>query len=104
MITLQFLAGEKNKKTKKNRSDEVSLLSSQSGEKCLEENKSKEGSRVISKKVGREKIKITPEFRKQDEQVNLSPMMSRELREKLVEVKMTKILKDGSKLKTFKNG
>lgn len=51
--------------------------------------------RVVWKKVVREEFKIILVFRKEDENVNLSPMaLSRELRKKIGEAEIPKVLRD----------
>lgn len=70
---------------------------SQSSKWGLDENSSDEGSRVVRKKVVRGEFQIILKFRKEDEHVNLSLIvLSRELKKKLGEVEMAKILRDGN--------
>lgn len=49
--------------------------------------------------MDREELKITLKFRMEDEQVKLSPLaLSRELRKKMGDVEMAKVLRDGNLL------
>ena len=81
----------------RNRRDEGNVsLNSKRG---LEGNSSEEDVRVVRQKVTREEFKIILRFRKEDEHVNLSPItLSRELKKKIGEVEMAKILRDGNLL------
>lgn len=71
----------------------------QNSKRSLEENGSEGDRRVVRDKVMREGYKMILKFGKEGEHVNLSPItLSRELRKKLGEVEMAKILRDGNLL------
>lgn len=63
----------------------------------MEESSSDEGNRVTRKKVSEGEFQIILSFRKEDEHIKLSPIaLTRELRKKLGEVEMGKILWHGN--------
>lgn len=65
----------------------------------LEGNSLDEDSRVIQRKTEREEFKIILKFRKEDENVQSSPIaFNRELKKKFGEVQLAKILRDGNLL------
>lgn len=67
----------------RSRGEEASLVGLQTSKQSLEENSSDEGFRVMRKKMVREEFKITLKFRKEDQEVQLSPIaVSRELEKK----------------------
>lgn len=91
-------SGKSQENRKKSR-NEGNLVASQSSKRGLEGNSSDEDNRAVRKKIVKEEFKIILKFRKEDEHVNLSPMaLSKELKKKLGEVDMAKILRDGSLL------
>lgn len=91
-------SGKSQENRKKGR-NEGNLVASQSSKRGLEGNSSDEDNRAVRKKIVKEEFKIILTFRKEDEHVNLSPMaLSKELKKKLGEVDMAKILRDGSLL------
>lgn len=87
-----LVGSQENRKKGRN---EGNLVASQSSKRGLEGNSSDEDNRAVRKKSVKEEFKIILKFRKEDEHVNLSPI---ELKKKLGEVDMAKILRDGSLL------
>lgn len=76
-----------------------SLVGSQTSKRSLEEISSDEGTNIVRKKIVREGFKIIVRFRKEDEEIKLSPIaLSRELEKKFGEVQLAKILRDGNLL------
>ncbi|CAJ1074159.1 uncharacterized protein LOC116713401 [Xyrichtys novacula] len=83
---------------------EIRMTATQTSKRGLDGNSSDEGGRIVKRKVEREEFKIVLRFRKEDEQVNLSPIiLSRELKKKVGDVEMTKILRDGNLLIICRN-
>ena len=75
---------------------EARASASQNNKRSLEGNSSEEENRTVRGKVKIEEFKIIIKFRKEDEQINLSPItLTRELKKKVGEVEMAKILRDG---------
>lgn len=71
---------------------------SQKTKRGLEENSSDEGSsRVMRKRILVGEFKVIVRFNREDEQINLSPiMLSKELRKKVGDVEVVKTLRDGN--------
>lgn len=92
-------SGKGGQKKGENRQREGSMKGSQHLKRSLEGNSSDEGNRVICKKMVRGEFKIILKFRMEDEQISLSPIaLSREVKKKIGEVEMAKVLRDGNLL------
>lgn len=77
----------------RSRRKEPSLFGTQTSKQSLEGNSLDEDSRVVQRKTVREEFKIILKFRREDENVQFSPIaMSRELKKKFEEVQLAKIL------------
>ncbi|XP_035994688.1 uncharacterized protein LOC118563661 [Fundulus heteroclitus] len=75
---------------------EIGILNSK---RSLEEYSSDEENRVVRRKMVNEEFKVILKFRKEDMNINLSPIaVSREIKKKLGEVEFVKILRDGNML------
>jgi hypothetical protein len=94
-----LISGRKGQGKRKSGRNEGRMADSQTSKRGLEGNSSDEDNRVVRKKMVTEEYKIILKFRKEDENVTLSPIaLSKELRKKIGEVDTAKILRDGSLL------
>lgn len=62
----------------------------------LEENSVEENERMVWRKMDNEDFKVILMFRREDEHIRLSPIALTQLKKKLGEVEMAKILRDGN--------
>uniref|UniRef100_A0A146QDP1 Zn-dependent peptidases, insulinase domain-containing protein n=1 Tax=Fundulus heteroclitus TaxID=8078 RepID=A0A146QDP1_FUNHE len=81
------------------RKDDSKEIGNQNVKRSLEEDSSEEENRTVRRKMEKEEFKILLKFRKEDEEMILSPVaVSRELKKKLGELEVVKVLRDGNML------
>ncbi|MEQ2288688.1 hypothetical protein AMECASPLE_025347 [Ameca splendens] len=84
------------------KAEEGKMFDSQRSKRELEEN-SPEEERVVRRKIGREECKIILKLKNEEEKENLSPiLLSREIKKKIGDVEMVKVLRDGNILVSCK--
>lgn len=88
---------------RKSKMDEGGMFENQGSKRELEGSSSDE-ERIVRRKILREEFKIILKLRNEEDNNNLSPIVpSREIKKKIGDAEMVKVLRDGNLLVTSKN-